>query len=289
MTTAPLKRVLVVDDDPIVGRSIDRTLSARGYAVIPAGNGPEALDKLAREDYDVVYTDIKMPGRDGLEVAARIKASRPWLPVVIVTGYGTDANVAKAKDIGVAGFLRKPLSPEMIETSAADALLAPESPAPPIEKVRETTSPLPKGPSALRSFAIMLAAPFLGLAFVLAFPFVGLAMLAWTGLRAASTKYAWVGRIGRFARNVALFLAAPFIGLAYAVAFPFVGLGMLAWTGLRAAAAKSACVARACRLTRNVVRFFGPPFIGLAYVVAFSLVGLGRPGYRVLTDEEEGD
>jgi len=234
MTTAALKRVLVVDDDPIVARSIDRTLAAKGYAVISAGNGPEALDKLAREDYDVVYTDIKMPGMDGLEVAARIKASRPWLPVVIVTGYGTDANESKARGIGVAGFLRKPLSPEMIETSAADALLAPECPALPSENGRETTRPVARAPSALRSFAIMFAAPFIGLAFVVAFPFVGLAMLAWIGLRAASGKYAWLGRVGRFARNVALFFAAPFIGLAYAVAFPFVGLGLLGWHGYRA-------------------------------------------------------
>ena len=137
MKAEALKKVLVVDDDPIVGKSIDRTLSPRGYAVITASDGPEALDRLAREDYDVVYTDIKMPGMDGLEVAARIKASRPWLPVVIVTGYGTDANEAKAKDIGVAGFLRKPLSPEMIEASMADALLAPEPTVLPLEEARE--------------------------------------------------------------------------------------------------------------------------------------------------------
>jgi CheY-like chemotaxis protein len=234
MTTAALKKVLVVDDDPIVGKSIDRILSPRGYAVITAGNGPEALDKLAREDYDVVYTDIKMPGMDGLEVAARIKASRPWLPVVIVTGYGTDANEAKAKDIGVAGFLRKPLSPEMIETSAAEALLAPESAAAPVEQERVAAQPTAAAPSALRSFAMLVAAPFLGLAFAVALPFIGLGMLAWTGLRAASGRYAWIGRVGLFARNVALFFAAPFIGLAYAIAFPFVGLGLLGWHGYRA-------------------------------------------------------
>ena len=234
MKAEALKRVLVVDDDPIVGKSIDRTLSPRGYAVITASDGPEALDRLAREDYDVVYTDIKMPGMDGLEVAARIKASRPWLPVVIVTGYGTDANEAKAKDIGVAGFLRKPLSPEMIETSMADALRAPEPTTLPAEKAREVAQPAPRTRSVIRGFALMLAAPFIGLAFVVAFPFVGLAMLAWTGARAATAKYAWLGRAARFARNVALFFAAPFIGLAYAVAFPFVGLGMLGWQGYRA-------------------------------------------------------
>jgi CheY-like chemotaxis protein len=231
MTTAALRKVLVVDDDPIVGRSIDRILSPRGYAVISAGNGPEALDKLAREDYDVVYTDIKMPGMDGLEVAARIKASRPWLPVVIVTGYGSDANEARAKDIGVAGFLRKPLSPEMVEASAHDALRAPSTaPAP----VAAPAAPAASPPGALRSFALLVGAPLLGLVLVLALPFLGLGLLVWTGLRAASAKYAWVARTGRFAGNVGLFFAAPFIGLAYAVAFPFVGLGLLGRSGYRA-------------------------------------------------------
>ncbi|HKI63691.1 MAG TPA: response regulator [Burkholderiales bacterium] len=234
MTTAALKKVLVVDDDPIVGKSIDRILSPRGYAVIAASSGPEALDKLAREEYDVVYTDIKMPGMDGLEVAARIRASRPWLPVVIVTGYGSDANEAKAKEIGVTGFLRKPLSPEMVETSAHDALLAPEPAAAPVEEAREAARPAPRAPGVLRSFAMLVSAPFLGFAFVVALPFVGLGMLAWTGLRAASAKHAWIGRVGRFAGNVALFLAAPFIGLAYAIAFPFIGLGLLGWHGYRA-------------------------------------------------------
>lgn len=233
MTATALKKVLVVDDDPVVGRSIDRVLSARGYAVITAASGPEALDKLAREDYDVVYTDIKMPGMDGLEVAARIKASRPWLPVVIVTGYGTDANESKARDIGVTGFLHKPLSPEMIETSAHDALLAPAPAAVPAEAPGIERAVI-RRPSALRTAAMLVAAPFLGLAFVVAFPFVALGLLVWTALAAAAERYPWVARVGRFARNVGLFFAAPFIGLAYAVAFPFVGIGLIGVHGYRA-------------------------------------------------------
>jgi CheY-like chemotaxis protein len=234
MTATALKKVLVVDDDPVVGKSIDRILSASGYAVITAASGPEALDKLAREDYDVVYTDIKMPGMDGLEVAARIKASRPWLPVVIITGYGTDANESKARDIGVAGFLHKPLSPEMIETSAHDALLAPESEVAPAEVAPEMARPSAGRPSAVRTVAMLAAAPFVGLAFVVAFPFIALGLLVWTGLRAAAENHAWIGRVGRFVRNVALFFAAPFIGLAYAVAFPFIGIGLIGLHGYRA-------------------------------------------------------
>ena len=119
-----LKKVLVVDDDPVVGRSFERVLAGKGYAVITAASGPEALDKLRNERYDMLFTDIKMPGMSGLEVAERVKASQPWLPVVIVTGYGSEASEARAKAAGVCEFLHKPLSPEMIEGSAQQALRA---------------------------------------------------------------------------------------------------------------------------------------------------------------------
>ena len=91
------RKVLVVDDDPAVRKSIDRVLSSKGYAVITAENGEEALRKLNEEKYDLVYTDIRMPGMSGLEVAEQVKARRPWTPVVIITGYGTDAAEARAK------------------------------------------------------------------------------------------------------------------------------------------------------------------------------------------------
>ena len=68
-----LRKILVVDDDPVVGKSFDRVLSGRGYAVVTASNGEEALNKIATEKYDAVFTDIKMPGMDGLEVLRRIK------------------------------------------------------------------------------------------------------------------------------------------------------------------------------------------------------------------------
>src|SRR3970282_1351397 len=113
-------RVLGVDDDPVVAKSFDRVLSGKGYAVISARDGPEALEKLAGGNYDAIFADIRMPGMDGLEMAARVKATQPWLPVVIVTGYGSPASEARAKEIGVAGFLNKPVSPEKIEGRAGD-------------------------------------------------------------------------------------------------------------------------------------------------------------------------
>lgn len=190
-------RVLVVDDDPVVAKSFDRVLSGKGYAVITARDGTEAMEKLAHEHYDAVFTDIRMPGMDGLEVAARIKATQPWLPVVIVTGYGSPASEARAKEIGVAGFLNKPLSPEMIEDSAREVLLKKaEETLPPIPATKaaeplisvEVAAAAPGTGQAVKNIALFVAAPFIGLAYALAFPFVGLALLARYGYRALANK-----------------------------------------------------------------------------------------------------
>ena len=232
------RKVLVVDDDPVIARSFDRVLSGKGYAVITARDGNEALRKLRDEKYDVVFTDIKMPGMSGIEVAERIKATQPWLPVVIVTGYGTDENEARADAAGVSGFLRTPLSPEMIEGSARKALLEKAMPEAAAEMARTVVElhPAPAKPelrSAWKSIALLLAAPVIGLAYILAGPFIGLGMLAWMGTRELA-KYRATKKIAHFVKDVALFLAAPFIGLVYAVLFPFIGLGMLAWMGMKA-------------------------------------------------------
>jgi len=232
------RKVLVVDDDPVIARSFDRVLSGKGYAVITACDGDEALRKLRDENYDVVFTDIKMPGMSGIEVAERIKATQPWLPVVIVTGYGTEENEARAEAAGVSGFLRKPLSPEMIEGSAQKALLERGVMEAVQEQGKATVEPhgVPAKTelrSAWKSIALVLAAPFIGLAYILAGPFIGLAMLAWMGMRALA-KHHVTRKIASFVKDVALFLAAPFVGLVYALLFPFIGLGMLAWMGVRA-------------------------------------------------------
>lgn len=231
-----LHKVLVVDDDPVVGKSFNRVLSEKGYLVVTAQNAHEALKRIREEEYDVVFTDIKMPGMDGIELAERVKTRRPWTPVVIVTGYGSTANEERAKAAGVSAFLRKPLSPEMIEGSAMTALHAPApviaapQEAPPAVAVE--IAPVEK-PSHLKNIALFIAAPFIGLMYAVLLPVVGTAMLAWVGGRALADIPA-AGKVLRFLKNVALFIAAPFVGLAYAVMLPFVGLGMLAWVGVRA-------------------------------------------------------
>jgi DNA-binding NtrC family response regulator len=191
------RHVLVIDDDAVVGRSFNRVLSEKGYEVDTALNGEEALKDIEAHNYDVVFTDIKMPGMDGLEVAERIKARCPWTPIVVITGYGTQENEARASVLGVSGFVRKPLTPEMIENITLKALEQPAGGPPAAESLEAANEP----EAAVEAEAAPLT--------------------AWQ-------------KISRVAKNIALFLAAPFIALGYVIALPAVGFYMFAKLGLEA-------------------------------------------------------
>jgi CheY-like chemotaxis protein len=253
-----IRKVLVVDDDPVVSKSFDRVLARKGYVVVSAENGAEALNKFSKEDFDAVFTDIKMPGMDGLEVAERLRAKRPWTPVLIITGYGSAENEKRAEAAGVRGFLRKPLSPEMIETSL-DAAVAMALPAPAgmVPEVAAAvaldtggTALVAARPAAvgeestgkniarsLSNIAMFFAAPFVALAFVLLLPPIGLAALAWMAGKAWLTR-SLARKIATTLYNVGLFFAAPFVALAYIILLPPIGLVMLAGMGGKALLAR---------------------------------------------------
>jgi len=197
MRTIP--QVLVIDDDAVVGRSFERVLTEKGYEVNTALSGEQGLKDMDTTDYDVVFTDIKMPGIDGIEVAERIKAKCPWTPVVVITGYGTEENEARASVLGVNGFVRKPLTPEMIESVTLKAL---EKMPEPREAANEEPELVEyeaiefkgwkKAYRIVRNIALFLAAPFIALLYIIALPIVGfytfakLAVEAWQKKRAIS-------------------------------------------------------------------------------------------------------
>ena len=235
-----LRKVLVVDDDPVVGKSFNRVLSGKGYIVVTAEDGYEALQKLQSEHYDMVFTDLRMPGMDGVEVAEKVKAMQPWTPVVIVTGYGSGKSEERARAAGVSQFLHKPLSPEMIEASAAKALQpAPAAPAVAAAPAAAVAAAPVRRHGTLVNMLLFLSAPFIGLLYAVLLPFVGLGMLAWIGGKAA-LESPRVREGLAFAKFMTKLVFAPFVGLAYIIAYPFVGLALLAWTGVRALAGAEA-------------------------------------------------
>ena len=190
-------KVLVIDDDAVVGRSFDRVLSDKGYDVSTALSGEEALQTMNDSEFDVVFTDIKMPGMDGLEVTERIKERCPWTPVVVITGYGTDDNEARAAVLGASGFVRKPLTPEMIENVTLKAVNDAEAVAEVAEVHAEpevvSEIAAEAGGDAKRiakNVGLFFASPFIALGYVIALPFVGFYMFAKLGHEAWAKKQA---------------------------------------------------------------------------------------------------
>ena len=211
-----LKKILVVDDELVVRKSLDRVLTNKGYAVVTANNGEEALSKIAAEKYDAVFADVLMPGMSGLEVTKAIKARQPWLPVVIITGASTED---EAKQAGADGFLKKPLAPEDILQLAATATAE-------VAKVEEVVAQ--PEPIAVRNrakdVALFLLAPFIGLAYLLAFPAIGFGIMAYALYQKSNTF-----------RRVSQMFMAPFVTVAFVTLGPIVGLGTLAYMGMKRA------------------------------------------------------
>ncbi len=102
--------ILIVDDDEDILELIERHLSNKGYEVVTAYDGEQALPLLDKVKFDLVITDLKMPRMDGMELLRRVKERDPNIEVVILTGHGTMDSVIEAlRDGGAFDYLQKPL------------------------------------------------------------------------------------------------------------------------------------------------------------------------------------
>ena len=115
-------RILVVDDDPAVLELLGKSLQLSDYDADMASDGPSALERLAGSDYDLLIVDLKMPGMDGLSVIREARRRSLDLPVIIVTGFSTEANAIEAINLGVSGYLTKPFRIPRLLNVAARAL-----------------------------------------------------------------------------------------------------------------------------------------------------------------------
>lgn len=103
--------VLVVDDEPAILRYVHSNLTARGFEVISAKDGYEALDALQNNTADIVVLDIMMPGMDGLEVCRRIR-EKSSIPIVVLSALGAETEKVAALDLGADDYLTKPFGVE---------------------------------------------------------------------------------------------------------------------------------------------------------------------------------
>ena len=115
-------RVLVVDDEASIRDLLAKTLALAEYDVDLAPDGRTALDRLRIIPYDLLITDLKMPGVDGLSVIREARRLKADLPVIIITGFSTEASAIEAVNLGVSGYLTKPFRVPRVLATAAKAL-----------------------------------------------------------------------------------------------------------------------------------------------------------------------
>ncbi|MFT5367668.1 MAG: DNA-binding NtrC family response regulator [Candidatus Latescibacterota bacterium] len=113
----PQMRILLVDDDEDVRTSIYSFLAARDHDVIQSHNGKDAISRIERERFDIVITDIKMPGADGYEILQNIKQHAPETEVIMMTGYGDVDMAVRAMRDGAFDFFTKPVKMQEISAS----------------------------------------------------------------------------------------------------------------------------------------------------------------------------
>jgi len=107
-------QIMIVDDEMIIRESFFHWFKKGGHMVDTAASGFEALEKLEKFPFDLLFVDIKMPGMDGIELLEKVKAEYPDTIVIIITAYGSIESAVKAMKLGAMDYLMKPFKPDQL-------------------------------------------------------------------------------------------------------------------------------------------------------------------------------
>ena len=119
-----VKKMLIVDDEETLTYSLYQSfiISQRDYEVVTAATGEEAAEKLSDMKFDLVITDIKMPGMDGLELLSLIKSKYPATDVIVMTAYGSEEKKEEALKKGARFYIEKPFEIKEIKQLVMELL-----------------------------------------------------------------------------------------------------------------------------------------------------------------------
>src|SRR5690606_23143925 len=106
----PMARILVADDEPGLREFITDALELDGHVVAAAPDGKAAAKLLDERGFDLVITDLKMPGLDGMAILRKVRAEQPETEVIVMTAHGTVDNAVEAMKLGAFEYLQKPIS-----------------------------------------------------------------------------------------------------------------------------------------------------------------------------------
>ncbi|MHB8790909.1 MAG: response regulator [Desulfobulbaceae bacterium] len=100
--------ILILDDEPIVSKRLQPSLEKKGYEVETFTESMKALQRIRERDFDIVITDLKMEGVDGMQILAEVKKRSPRTEVIVITGFATMQTAKESFQQGVLDFLAKP-------------------------------------------------------------------------------------------------------------------------------------------------------------------------------------
>ncbi len=119
----PAARILCVDDEPVVLDSFRKILVLDGYSVDTVQTGQEMLGLIQTHHYDFVFTDLRMPEMDGVEVVKAVKHMRPDIDVIVITGYATVETAVEGMKFGAMDYVQKPFTEEELRAFVKKALI----------------------------------------------------------------------------------------------------------------------------------------------------------------------
>ena len=119
-----LLKVLLVDDEGDLLYTLAERLTLRGYEVDAVTNGADAVSHAQTQRHDVAVVDIKMPGMSGIEVLAALKKQTPDLPVILLTGHGSEDDGQEGMRLGALAYLTKPVNLHDLMESMKEAVEA---------------------------------------------------------------------------------------------------------------------------------------------------------------------
>ena len=107
------KKILIIDDDILVIKSLSKYLKTYGYLIETALNSQEAIDKSEKTNFDLIISDVRMPGMDGIETLKTIRDfsiqnKKEKTPAIIITGYAGDKIYEHLGELGITGYIYKP-------------------------------------------------------------------------------------------------------------------------------------------------------------------------------------
>ncbi|HUA38111.1 MAG TPA: sigma-54 dependent transcriptional regulator [Candidatus Sulfopaludibacter sp.] len=109
-------KILLIDDDAGIRDNLQQVLSGEGYAVVMERRGDDGLARAAKESFNVVITDLKLPGLSGLDLVRQLHAAQPRLPIILITAFGTTQTAIEATKFGAYDYLLKPFEmPQLLE------------------------------------------------------------------------------------------------------------------------------------------------------------------------------